>query len=146
MDKVDFLRRVNLFSSLEGNYLKKIAEYCIPRSYKKGETIISQGDPGVGLFIISRGKVKIVKELLHGDKLEISTHGPGDFVGEMAVLDNAVRSANVIAVEDTECLVITAWDFKARMKAHPEIALELLPVVVQRFRESSEMLFYLSRA
>jgi len=145
MDKVDFLRGVNLFSGLKDTYLKQIAEYCVHRSYKKGETIISQGDPGVGLFIISSGKVKIEKELLRGDKLEIATHGPGDFVGEMVVLDNAARSASVVAVEDTECLVITAWDFKARMKAHPEIALELLPVVVQRFRESSEMLFYLSR-
>ena len=146
MDTVDFLRGVNLFSGLEENYLKKIAEYCVPRSYKNGETIISQGDPGVGLFIIVSGKVKIVKELIRGEKLEIASHGPGDFVGEMAVLDNATRSASVIAVDDTECLVITAWDFKARMKAHPEIALELLPVLVRRFRESSEMLFYLSRA
>ena len=76
--------------------------------------------------------------------MEIATHGPGEFVGELAVLDNAVRSASVIAMDDTECLVITAWDFKARMKAHPEIALELLPVVVRRFRESSEALFYLT--
>ena len=145
MDKVDFLRGVNLFSMLEDTYLKQIAEYCAPRSYKKGETIIKQGAPGVGLFIISSGKVKIVKELMRGEKLEIATHGPGDFFGEIAVLDNATRSASVIAVEETECLVITAWDFKARMKAHPEIALELLPIVVQRFRETSEMLFYLSR-
>jgi len=146
MDKVDFLRGVNLFSGLKDTYLKQIAEYSVSRSYKKGETIISQGDPGIGLFIISSGKVKIIKELLRGEKLEIATHGPGDFVGEMAVLDNAARTASVVALEDTECLVITAWDFKARMKAHPEIAFELLPVVVQRFRESSEMLFYLSRA
>ena len=145
MDKVDFLRGVNLFSRLEDTYLKQIAEYCVPRSYKKGGTIIKQGDPGVGLFIISSGKVKIVKNLLRGEKLEIAIQGPGDFVGEMAVLDNAARTASVIAVENTECLVITAWDFKARMKAHPEIALELIPIVVQRFRESSEMLFYLSR-
>ena len=145
MDKVNFLRGVHLFSGLTDTYLQQIAEYCVPRSYKKDETIIKQGAPGVGLFIISSGKVKIVKELFRGEKLEIATHGPGDFFGEIAVLDNAARSASVIAVEETECLVITAWDFKARMKAHPEIALELLPVVVQRFRETSEMLFYLSR-
>ena len=145
MDKLQFLRCVTLFSGLEDTYLKQIAEYCAPRSYKKGEMIIRQGSPGVGLFIISSGKVKIIKELSSGDKLEIATHGPGDFVGEMAVIDNAVRTANVVAEEDTECLVITAWDFKARMKAHPEIALELLPVVVRRFRETNKMAFHLSR-
>ena len=53
MDKVDLLRGVNLFSGLEEKYLNEIAEYCVRRSFKKGETIISQGDPGIGLFIIS---------------------------------------------------------------------------------------------
>lgn len=146
MDTIEFLGEVNLFSGLKETYLKKIAEYCVSRSFKKGETIIKQGDPGVGLFMIVSGKVKITKELLHGGNLDIAAHGPGDFFGEMAVLDNFTRTASVIAVEDTKCQVITAWDFKARMKAHPEIALELLPVVVRRFRESSEMLYYLTRA
>lgn len=144
MDTIAFLKLVNLFSGLKEEYLAKIAEHCVERSFEKGEVIIRQGEYGTGLFIIKKGRVKIVKELGGGDKLEIVTHEPGDFIGEMTVLDNKKRSASVIAFEDTTCLVITAWDFKARMKTHPEIALELLPVVVKRFRETNDMLCQLS--
>ena len=106
--------------------------------------MVKQGEKGVGLYVVVSGEVKIVKKTAGGDELEIALHGSGDFFGEMAVLDDALRSASVIAVEDTVCLFLSAWDFKARMKLHPEIAMEILPVVVKRFRETNEKLLALS--
>ena len=146
MNNEKLLKRVGLFSCLEDRYLKHISEFCVRRTFKKGDVILNQGDPGIGLYIIVSGKVKITKELAKRDIIEVAIHGPGEFVGEMTVLDNAPRSASVIALENTDCLVLTAWDFKARLKAHPEIALALLPVVVRRFRETNEILLALSRA
>jgi CRP-like cAMP-binding protein len=63
----------------------------------------------------------------------------------MTVLDSSPRSANVIALEETRCLLLTAWEFKARLEERPEIALKVLPVVVRRFRETNEKLLALSR-
>lgn len=145
MENEDLLKKVNLFSDLKDNHIKDIADCCVRRSFKEGDIILKQGEPGIGLFIIASGKVKVIKELAHSEKMEISVHGPGEFIGEMSVLDNAPRSASVIALENTDCLVLTAWEFKARLKAHPEIALELLPIVVKRFRETNEKLLAFSR-
>ena len=75
-----------------------------------------------------------------GERLELATHGPGEVVGEMSVLDGAQRTADVIAIADTRCLVLSSWDFKSFMEAHPEVALEILPVVVRRFRETNTAL------
>ena len=145
MNNEELLKKVRIFSNLEDNYIKEIADFCVRRSFKKDDIIIKQGEPGIGLFIISSGNVKIIKELANGEKIEVSEHGPGEFIGEMSVIDNAPRSASVVAFENTDCLVLSAWDFKARLKAHPEIALELLPVIVKRFRETNEKLLAFSR-
>lgn len=104
------------------------------------DVIVKQGNPGIGLFIIVDGKVKIVKTTEAGTRMELATHGPGEVVGEMSALDGANRSADVVAVEKTRCLVLSAWDFKAFMESHPEVALEILPVVVKRFRETNTAL------
>ena len=145
MDKKELLSKVGLFSGLNNEDLNRLAEFCVELTFKKDETLIKQGERGVGLYVVVSGEVKIVKKTAGGDELEVAFHGSGDFFGEMAVLDDAPRSASVIAVEDTECLFLSAWDFKARMKLHPEIAVEILPVVVKRFRETNKKLLALSR-
>lgn len=145
MDKAELLKNVDLFSGLKKKEIKSLAEFCVNRSYGAGQTLVKQGDSGIGLYIILSGKVKIVKETAGGETLEIAVQGPGEFFGEMTVLDNAPRSANVIAIEDTECLILTAWDFKAKLEMRPEIALQILPVVVRRFRETNDRLLALSR-
>ncbi len=145
MEKKELLSKVGLFSGLNEDDLGRLAEFCVDLTFKKDETLIQQGDRGVGLYVISSGEVKIIKKTAGGDELEVAHHGTGDFFGEMAVLDDAPRSASVVAVVDTACLFLSAWDFKARMKLHPEIAMEILPVVVKRFRETNKKLLALSR-
>lgn len=140
MKPEEFLRKVELFADLSQKNLGRVAKLCTQRSYKAGEAIVKQGSPGIGLFIITSGTVKIVKTTKEGKQLEIATHGPGEFIGEMSVLDGAVRTADVIAVEDTECFAIVSWDFNSLMRSYPEIALEILPVIVKRFRETNEKL------
>ena len=140
MNNEDFLKKVDLFSDLSSKYVKKISMICTEREYKKDDYIVRQNDSGVRLFIILSGKVKIVKTKGNGEKLEIATHGSGEFFGELAILDGAKRTADVIAVENTKCLALTSWHFKPLMESHPEIALEILPVIVKRFRETNEKL------
>ena len=73
----------------------------------------------------------------------IAEHGPGEVVGEMAVIDGAPRSASVLALEETSTLALASWSFNSFMESHPELALEILPVVVKRFRETNERLLEL---
>lgn len=145
MDKEELLKNVELFSVLKKKDLKSLVPSCVNRHFKGGETLVEQGESGRGLYIIVAGKVRIIKETVGGEKLEVAVLGPGDFFGEMSVLDDAPRSASVMAVEDTECLVLAAWDFKAKMEMNPEIALQVLPVVVKRFRETNDKLLAFSR-
>jgi CRP-like cAMP-binding protein len=72
--------------------------------------------------------------------VELAENGPGDIMGEMAVFDGAPRSASVVAGVETTCLVLASWEFNAFLKAHPEVALDLLPIVVKRFRETNDAL------
>jgi len=95
-----------------------------------------QGENGVGLFILLSGKVAVTRRDDNG-KITLSIHiGSGEILGEMAVIDGAPRSADVVAEESTSCLILTAWEFNAFLKTNPKVAVDILPVVVKRYREA----------
>ena len=144
MDATESLRKVSLFAGLNDRYLKLLAKACKERSFEAGEYLVKQDDDGIGLFVITSGKVKVTKTTGDGKEMEIATHGPGEFIGELSVLDGAKRTANVVAIEKTECVLLASWDFNPIMETHPEIALDILPLVVKRFRETNEKLISLS--
>jgi CRP-like cAMP-binding protein len=137
---VKALKAVGLFEALSDRFLTGLAKASTERQFAAGDTVVRQGNPGVGIFVIVDGKVRVVKTNESGKRLDIATHGPGEVIGEMSVLDGAPRTADVIAEEDTTCLVLSSWDFKSFMESHPEVALQILPVVVQRFRETNAAL------
>lgn len=140
MDYIKVLQGVSLFSRLNSKQLKAIHKACIERSFKPGETLMEQGNAGVGLFIILEGIVQVKKKLNDGTEIEVAKNGTGEVIGEMSVLDGATRTASIIAETAVKCLVLSSWSFKAILEAHPEVALGILPVVVQRFRETSTVL------
>jgi CRP/FNR family transcriptional regulator, cyclic AMP receptor protein len=140
MDKEQALAKVGLFEGLNPKFIKGLAGIATERDFKKDEYLMRQGENGIGLFIILSGKVRVEKSDASGRKVEIAENGPGDILGEMAVFDGSPRSASVAAATDTTCLVLASWEFNAFLKAHPEAALELLPIVVKRFRETNEAL------
>ena len=144
MEVIESLRQVPLFSNMSEKNLKRVAKACKVRKFDAEDAIVRQGDDGVGLFIITKGRVKVVKQTAGGRKLEIAMHGPGEFFGEFSVIDGAKRTASVIAVEPCECIVVVSWDFRAMMENHPRIALQILPVLTARFRETNARLISLT--
>ena len=140
------LEKVPLFSHLNKRWVKGLASICTERLFKPGETLMRQGEEGIGLFIIVSGSVKVVKTDPLGQTVEIAKNGPGDVMGELAVIDGYLRTADVVAEEKTTCLCLTSWEFNAFMKAHPEVATEILPIVVKRFRETNASLMALREA
>lgn len=143
MEYQEFLRNVDLFAGIESRHLKSIAKGCTERIFATGDYIVKQGNPGVGLFIIVSGRVVVKKRKNDGAELTVAEHGPGEVIGEMAVLDGAPRTADVIAQEETTCLALPSWTFNSYLEGHPEVALHILPIVVRRFRETNEALMRL---
>jgi CRP/FNR family transcriptional regulator, cyclic AMP receptor protein len=136
----DILKHVDLFSGLEKKDLQVLAASCQERKYSAGTTLLKQGDTGVGLYIITSGKVRIT-QAVHPDKegggeKELRIEGSGGVLGEMALLDDLPRSATVTAIEDVTALILPVWDFRATLQSHPDIALKLLAVLSRRLRKA----------
>ncbi|MCX7024415.1 MAG: cyclic nucleotide-binding domain-containing protein [Spirochaetes bacterium] len=140
MDRESALAKVGLFGKLNPKQLKSIAQICTERTFADGEYLMKQGESGIGLYLILSGKVKIEKTAPDGVKVEIAENGPGDILGEMAVIDGAPRSASVVATQETVCLLLASWEFNSFLKAHPEVAIDILPIVVAKFRETNDAL------
>jgi CRP-like cAMP-binding protein len=144
MNDITLLQSVSLFSRLDNKHLKAILRACTERVFEPEEFLVEQGHPGIGLFIIVEGRVSIVKTLRNGAEVHIAENGPGDVIGEMSVIDGALRTASVRAIDRTVCLVLSAWSFKSLMEHHPEVALGVLPIIMQRFRDTNNALLEIS--
>src|SRR5215472_698540 len=135
----DTLARVELFSGLDKRELRTLGESCQERKYGAGKPIMAQGDTGVGLYVITSGKVRITHSSGAGQpEDELGTAGAGDVLGEMALLDDLPRSATITAVEDVTALVLPIWEFRTVLRNHPEIALKLLTVLSRRLRRAEQ--------
>lgn len=140
MKAEDALRKVSLFEGLSNHHIKVLSRSCTEREFAAGDYVVRQGNPGIGVFVITEGKVRVEKVSGSGETLPLATHGPGEVVGEMSVIDGAARSASVIAEEPTKCLVLPSWAFNSFLEEHPSVAVHILPIVVRRFRETNEAL------
>jgi CRP-like cAMP-binding protein len=137
---VQILSRVPLFTGLSEKQLKKLANRLTKRDYAEGEAIITQGKGGEGLFVLSEGSAEAVRTQLDGEKITVNTFGPSDFFGELALLDEGLRTASVIAKTDVKCVILTRWDFKGILKNEPEMAITMLEELAKRFRRALETL------
>lgn len=138
MSATDVLRRVPLFSDLSEAELQRFAEVAREREYPKNSVILFEDDPGDALYIVSAGQVKVVLIGEDGREVILSVLADGDFFGEMALIDDEPRSAHVIAMKDSQLLVLRRDDFQAQIEANPRIALKLLKVMVQRLRGADQ--------
>jgi CRP/FNR family transcriptional regulator len=131
----DVLASASLFSELSRRDLKRLASATITRAYKKGEVIVKQDEGAVAFYLITKGRVNVVRGAAGESQTALASLGPGEFFGEMALLDSYPRSASVVAVDDTECLVLSRWDFLAELRSNPFIAVQMLPVLSRRIRK-----------
>jgi len=140
MEREQLLEKVPIFSGLDRKHIKQLSRIMVPRTFKTGDVIIKEGDQGAGVFVVTSGKVEVVRGAGGGKLQVLNTLGPGDFFGEMALFEGFPRSATVRCLEDTELLVMTRWDFRAELSSHSEIALAVLEAVVRRLREADARL------
>jgi len=135
---VRFLDSVPLFSGLNSRQLEHLARRFVERDYAAGQAIVTQGTGGEGFFIVVSGRAEAIRERADGTRAVVNTFGPTDFFGELALLDDGLRTASVVTTEPTRCLVLTRWDFIAALREDPEMAIVVLQELARRFRRALE--------
>ncbi len=125
------LASVPLLAGLDKRTLERVAEQGKRRTYAQGEAIISQDAPASALYIILRGHVAVERGQGDAPSL-VGEMGPGDFFGELALIEEHARSATVRATEETECILFVAWEFTALLKEHPAIAVPIMNALIAR--------------
>lgn len=123
-----------------------IAARALPRRYKEGELIFSEGDPCEGLYVIESGAIKIFKTSVSGREQVLTVEGPGNSVAELPVFDGGDYPASATAASDTNLLLVRKEDFYALCFEHPEVALKVLKVVGSRLRRLVSIIEELSFA
>jgi len=133
-----------MFADLKDEILDKISSLMQKRLYKRNNMILMEEDVGDTLFILNQGSVKITRLSDDGREVILSILGDGDFFGEMSIFDGESRSANVIALEDSEVFVLKRGDFLELLEKHPKIAIALLQELAIRLRRSDQQIEGLS--
>jgi CRP/FNR family cyclic AMP-dependent transcriptional regulator len=127
---VDLLKRVPIFEGLEDRELERIAASMKQRTFRAGDTVTTEGQGGVGFFVIEDGEARVT---IHGD--ERRRLGPGDYFGEVALLTDRPRTATITAESDLRCYGMTSWDFKPLVETHGSIAWKLLQAMAKNYAD-----------
>jgi CRP-like cAMP-binding protein len=137
------LKNTLIFRGLSDDALSEVAQKAVTRKLAKGDVLIRKGDVGDSLFLIHEGWVKIVTEDSKGGELIINKCGPGEMIGEMALLDKGARSATVVALEDAEVLELKQDVFERLLEQRPDVSLSIIRSYSDRLRFSTT---YIERA
>jgi CRP/FNR family transcriptional regulator, cyclic AMP receptor protein len=131
--RTELLASARLFDGVDAAGMTRIAEVAIEVDFPAGHVIARQGDIGSGFFVVTEGSVRVTR-----DGRDLATLGPGDFFGELSVLDGRPRTAQVVATEPTACLALSTWDFEAVVGEQPGVALAILRGLAGRLRDLTE--------
>jgi CRP/FNR family cyclic AMP-dependent transcriptional regulator len=127
------LSAATLFDGLDNEAMERIAAVAVEVEFPADHVIARQGEIGTGFFVIASGRARVVRD---GETL--ATLGPGDFFGELSVLDGRPRVAQVVADGPTTCLALASWDLEALLLEDPKISLALLRGLAGRLRDVTE--------
>ncbi len=130
---VEILQRVPLFAGLDRHELESLARSFKERTFSAGDTIAKEGQGGVGFFVIEDGEVSFS---VRGE--ERGKAGPGDYFGEVALIDDGARSATVTATTDVRCYGLTSWEFRPLVESNAGIAWKLLQELAKRLRTAEQ--------
>ncbi|HYX89167.1 MAG TPA: Crp/Fnr family transcriptional regulator [Gaiellaceae bacterium] len=126
---VELLQRVPLFADLEPRELERLSGSFKERTFDAGHTVATEGEGGAGFFVIESGEAVVS---VRGE--ERGRLGPGDYFGDIALIDQGARSATIVADSDLHCYGLTFWDFRPLVEGDPRIAWPLLQAMAKRLR------------
>jgi CRP/FNR family cyclic AMP-dependent transcriptional regulator len=126
---VELLKRVPIFSDLDRKELERIAGSMKQRTFRAGDEVTSEGASGAGFFVIEDGEAKVT---IGGQ--ERRRLGPGDYFGEVALLNESARTATITAETDLRCHGMTSWEFRPLVETHSSIAWKLLQAMSKTYQ------------
>jgi CRP-like cAMP-binding protein len=143
IDKAALLRRARLFGGLGDDAIERLARLARVASYPQGDEIIQEGadfdEEADGMFVLIEGSVEVRVGSTDGhDGRLLATLGPGEFFGELALLDGRPRSASVYAIEEALCMVLHRWDFLRELRKDSRLAESMLVTLAARLRTMDE--------
>ena len=130
------LRTVPLFAGFADEQLRTLSGVVTRRSVPRGAVVIVEGDPTDSLYIVISGRMRVLMSDADGKEVILATLGPGEFFGEMGLIDDSPRSATVVAMEPCELIVINKRDFKKCLEENFEMAMTVMRGLVRRLREA----------
>lgn len=139
------LARVPFFADLSGRDLKRLAALCVPKDFVEGAEILSEGAVGLGLYLITEGRVEVFKTE-DGRRWRLAELGTGDVLGEMALIDAKPRSASAVALVPTAALLLSRDSFQTVVRKRPAVAWALVPELAGRLRDVENRLMAAERA
>ena len=128
----NLLKRVPIFSDLDGKELERIASSMKQRIFNAGDTVTAEGKTGVGFFVIEEGEATVT---VGGE--ERRHLGPGDYFGEVALLNESARTATITADTELRCYGLTSWEFRPLVETHGSIAWKLLQTMSKTYQSPS---------
>jgi CRP-like cAMP-binding protein len=118
---------IPLLAVLDRRALGQVLRTAREQQYAPGDVVVAEGDPATRLFVIVDGTTSVEQ----GGQ-SVGTMGPGEFFGELALIEEHGRTATIRAETDLTCLVITAWEFRASLEEHPQMAIPMLNTIIRR--------------
>lgn len=134
------LSRLPIFAALRANDQLNLASKAYRKSFRQGDIIFSKGDPGLTLYIIVSGMVKIALPSEDGGEALLAILVPGEFFGELSLFDGQPRSASAVAMAPTETVVLHREEFLSFIKEHPSVVLPILSVLSTRLRGADDVI------
>ena len=132
------LEHVSLFHNLPPDSLARLEKTSVQRKYPKNTILFMEGDENGQLFVIQSGMVSVYTDDDEGRQLVLNYMGPGEYFGELALIDNQPRSASVVTVEDSQLLCISRECFREFMQSHPELYEVLMIELVRKIRQLTD--------
>jgi CRP/FNR family transcriptional regulator, cyclic AMP receptor protein len=130
---VDLLQRVPLFADFERGELERLARSFKERTFDAGSTVVGEGKTGAGFFVIENGEATVSMGGADRHKL-----GPGDYFGEIALIDEGARSATITADSELRCYGLTSWEFRPLVESNASMAWKLLETMAKRLRAAQQ--------
>jgi CRP/FNR family cyclic AMP-dependent transcriptional regulator len=128
---VEALHNVPIFAGLSDDDLERLARQMKERRFAEGSAVTTEGAGAAGFFVIAEGNATV------SVRGEVTAQlGPGDYFGEIALIDEGTRSASITAATDLLCYGLTAWEFRPFVEEHPKVAWTMLQTLARRLREA----------
>ena len=129
----ELIRQVPLFSTLDKGEIQGLASSMKERTFNEGDTIASEGQSGIGFFIIDEGEAGVS---VGGEERATLKHG--DYFGEVALIDDGARTATITAKSSLKCYGITSWEFRPLVEGNAGLAWKMLLMMAKRLREAQQ--------